>query len=165
MDQGPTRDPCFPRCTMGLKLSHTHSHGSPVAGRQIIPMMARCAAPSAGCVPHRGHHVIRPPRLRVSTAKESQTHAKPNCKGPPTAVLDMAGGRTPVSLGVRGPSCLCLNETDGLKQVTLGTPGLQIAPKGLSPSEMTHTLWVMFLPALFSSSETNHILSMECVSV
>lgn len=43
-----------------------------------------------------------------------------------------------------GPwTLLSLNETDGLKQVTLSTPGLQIVPEGLSPSEMAHTLWIV----------------------
>ena len=143
MGPNPTGDPRFPNCTAGHRHSHTCSHRSLVAAR--IPTMPRYAPPSASCAlptppPPRGHHVIRPPRLRVSMATESQTHAKPNSKGPPTAALDMAGGRTPVSLGVHRPSCLCLNETNRLKQVTLSSPGLQIAPEGLSPSEMAHTL-------------------------
>lgn len=169
MDQSPTGDPRFPDCTAGHTLSHTCSHGSPVAARQLIPTMARCAPPSASCAlpfpPPTVDTMSSGPPGSGRARPQSQTHAKPNSKGPPTAALDMAGGRTPVSLGVCRPSCLCLNETNRLKQVTLSTPGLQIAPEGLSPSEMAHTLWITFLLGLFSFSETNHHLSMECVSV
>ena len=82
-----------------------------------------------------GHHVIRCPRPRASTDTESQTHAKPNSKEPQRAALDVAGGRTPGSLGISSPGRLCLNEIDGLKQVMLTTPGLQTAPE---PTKEVH---------------------------
>ena len=37
--------------------------------------------------------------------------------------------------------------------------------QGLSPSEMARTLWSVFLPRPFSPFETDHILTMECVSL
>ena len=142
MDQSPTRDPRFPSCMQGHTLSHTRSHGSPVAARQLIPTMGPVCIPfSWVCSPH-GHHDIRPPQAqgepghRVTDPRKTKLQRAPHCC--------IGYGWWEDTSEPGGPwTLLSLNETDGLKQVTLSTPGLQIVPEGLSPSEMAHTLWIV----------------------
>ena len=163
MDQSPSRDPCFPGYTQGHMLSHTRSHGSPVAARQLIPMMGPvcipfswvCSSPWTPC--HQAPQAQGEHGHRVTDPRKTKLQRAPHCC--------IGYGWWEDTSEPGGPwTLLSLNETDGLKQVTLSTPGLQIVPEGLRLLRWP-TLCGLFLPGLFSSSETNQILSMECVSV
>ena len=142
MDQSPSRDPCFPGYTQGHMLSHTRSHGSPVAARQLIPMMGPvcipfswvCSSPWTPC--HQAPQAQGEHGHRVTDPRKTKLQRAPHCC--------IGYGWWEDTSEPGGPwTLLSLNETDGLKQVTLSTPGLQIVPEGLSPSEMAHTLWIV----------------------
>lgn len=47
---------------------------------------------------------------------------------------------TPGSLGIGSPGRLCLNETDGLKQVMLTTPGLSTAPESTKELHLVYSI-------------------------